>query len=154
MINTTHIKITTSQSNRQTDPHKSRKSSLGHLDFGANINKALKKNPQKSLSQSDGLSRTNPSFKKKGHPFYLGSAPKGPFAPEKALNPVSINRRDLALLKKILLHSGLSRKQVKGFLKGLAQGRRSGLSKGVPTPNHERDNRRSHSTPRCRYPCH
>ena len=120
MINTTNIKITTSQSNRQTDPNKSPKSLLGHLDFGANINKALK-NPPKSLSQNDGLSQTNQSFKKKGHPFYLGSAPKGPFAPEKALNPVSVNRRDLTLLKKILFQSGLSRKQVKGFLKDLAQ---------------------------------
>ena len=123
MINTKNIKITTSQSNRQTDPNNSRKSILGLLDFGANINKALKKNPPKSLSQNDGLSQTNHSFKKKGNPFYLGPAPKGSFAPEKALDLVSINRRDLTLLKKILFDSGLSRKQVKGFIKGLAQSR-------------------------------
>jgi hypothetical protein len=101
------------------------KSVKGTGDFFASIQKSLNSAQKKPFHHPTKLAQTGPALKK-GYKFYIESLRKGLLVRGKPLNKISLNKKDLFVLKKFLYHCGFSQESVERFLQGLAENKLSG----------------------------
>ena len=101
------------------------KSVKGTGDFFASIQKLLNSAQKKPFHHPTRPAQTGPALKK-GYKFYIESLRKGLLVRGKPLNKISLNKKDLFVLKKFLYHCGFSQESVEKFLQGLAENKLSG----------------------------
>ena len=101
------------------------KSVTGTGDFFASIQKSLNSAQKKPFHNPTRPAQTGPGLKK-GYKFYIESLRKGLLVRGKPLNKISLNKKDLFVLKKFLYHCGFSQESVERFLQGLTENKLSG----------------------------
>ncbi len=101
------------------------KSVKGTGDFFASIQKSLNSAQKKPFHHPARPAQTGPALKK-GYKFYIESLRKGLLVRGKPLNKISLNKKDLFVLKKFLYHCGFSQESVERFLQGLTENKLSG----------------------------
>lgn len=92
----------------------------GTGDFFASIQKSLNSAQKKPFHHPTRPAQTGPALKK-GYKFYIESLRKELLVRGKPLNKISLNKKDLFVLKKFLYHCGFSKERVERFLQGLAE---------------------------------
>jgi len=96
------------------------KSVKGTGDFFASIQKSLNSAQKKPFHHPTRPAQTGSALKK-GYKFYIESLRKELLVRGKPLNKISLNKKDLFVLKKFLYHCGFSQESVEKFLQGLAE---------------------------------
>jgi len=95
------------------------KSTKGTRDFFASMQELLNPAQKKTFHKPTKSVQTGPALKK-GYKFYIESLKKRLLANGKPLNKISLNSKDLFVLKKFLFQCGFSRESVERFFRGLA----------------------------------
>ena len=101
------------------------KSEKGTEDFFASILKSMNPAQKMPFHKPTRPVQTGPDLKK-GYKFYIESLKKMLLAKGKSLTKISINSKDLSVLKKFLFQCGFSQESVERFFQGLAGNKLSG----------------------------
>jgi len=101
------------------------KSAKGTGNFFASIQELLNPAQKKTFHKPTMPVQTEPDLKK-GYKFYIESLRRELLAKGRPLNKISLNSKDLFVLKKFLFHCGFSQESVERFFQGLAENKLGG----------------------------
>jgi len=94
-------------------------------DFFASILKSMNPAQKKTFHKPTKPVQAGPALKK-GYKFYIESLRKELLSKGRPLNKISLNSKDLSVLKKFLFQCGFSHESVERFFKGLAENKLRG----------------------------
>jgi len=97
----------------------------GTGNFFASILKSMNQAQKKTFHKPTMPVQAGPALKK-GYKFYIESLKKQLLAKGKPLNEISLNSKDLFVLKKFLFQCGFSQESVQRFFQGLAENKLNG----------------------------
>jgi len=97
----------------------------GTGDFLASIKESMNASQKKTFQESTKSVQEGNAFEKR-YKFYIESLKKELLAKGKPLNEISLNSKDLFVLKKFLFQCGFSRESVERFFQGLAGSKLNG----------------------------